>query len=126
MAERVEIEISAEFAIDAHEQVAVERGGHSQRIVVREDQVSFRLDEIGAEQQQVARPQRAANLAQELERRRRIEVADVRSEQENEHGPAAFARCRRSAQTLLVGGSMTDHREMLEPGQTLLRLLERL
>ena len=50
--------VAAELPVDAHEQVAVERRGHAERIVVGEQQVALRLDEIGAEQQR-SRPARA-------------------------------------------------------------------
>ena len=49
--------------VDPHEQVLVEGRRHAERIVVGEQQVPLRLDEIGAEQQRVARAQRAADLA---------------------------------------------------------------
>ena len=54
-----EIEVGAQLAVDPDEQVLVERRGDAERIVVGQQQVLFRLDEIGAEQQQ-RRPAPAA------------------------------------------------------------------
>ena len=54
---------SAKFAsssrVQPQQQVLVEGAGQAQRIVVREQQVAFRLDEVGAEQQVIARVKRA-------------------------------------------------------------------
>ena len=63
--ERVEIEVAAELPVDAHEQIAVERRRDAERIVVGQQEVGFGLDEIGAEEQRVARRQRRADAAQE-------------------------------------------------------------
>ena len=84
-----EIECAAKLAIDSDEQVLVERGGDAQRIVVGELQLALGFDEIGAKQQQIAGPQDIADSTQECQRRRRIEVADVRSEKQHEHRAAA-------------------------------------
>ena len=68
--ERVEVEVAAELAVDPDQQVAVERGGHAERIVVGEQQVALRLHEIGAEQQRVARRERRADARAGTRRRR--------------------------------------------------------
>src|SRR3970040_2093425 len=41
-------EIRGELAVDPDEQIAVERRGHAQRIVVGQQQLAFGLDEVGA------------------------------------------------------------------------------
>ena len=53
----------------ANEQVAVERRRHAERIVVGEQQVALRLHQIGADQQRVARPQRARGSSAATRRR---------------------------------------------------------
>ena len=65
MLERVEIERATELAVDAHEQVLVECGGHAERIVVGELQLAVGFDEIGAEQQKISGLQHVANASQE-------------------------------------------------------------
>ena len=92
MIERGEVEVAAELVVDPHEKVLVERGGHAERIVVGEQQVALRLDEVGAEQEKVARGERRADAIEELRGRWRIEVADVRAEQQDQH--RAVGACR--------------------------------
>ena len=67
-----------------------------------------------------------ADAAQEVERRGRVEVPDVRPEQQDEHRTVAAPRGRGAAQSDLVGGLVTDDRKMLQTGEPLLGLLERL
>ena len=85
--------------VHPHEQVLVEGGRDAERIVVGEQQLALRLDEVGAEEQRVARPQRAPDLGEELVGGGRIEVADVRAEEEDEHRPRGrpLARPRAAA-----------------------------
>jgi len=54
MIEGTQVERSAQLAVDSDEQILVERGGHSKRIVIGELQVALRLDEIRAQQEQIA------------------------------------------------------------------------
>ena len=91
MREAVHVEIAAQFPVHPHEQVAIERGGHAQRVVVGQQQLGLRLHEIGAEQQRVAGSEDRADAAQKRVGARRIEVADVRSEEHHER-PAAPTR----------------------------------
>ena len=63
VSEGVEIERAAKFAVDPDEQVLVECGGHAERIIVGELQLALGLDEIRAEQQQIAGPQRRRGYA---------------------------------------------------------------
>ena len=51
VAEGVDVEVAAELAVDPDEQVAVERRRDAERIVVREQQLALRLDEIGADEE---------------------------------------------------------------------------
>lgn len=54
MRKAVDAEGAAQFTVDAHEQIPVERGRDPGGIVVGEDQVAFGLFEIDAEQQGIA------------------------------------------------------------------------
>ena len=68
MDESVEVEVAAELVVDPAKQIAVERRGDLQRIVVGEEQIAFRFDQIGAEQQRVTRPQRLADARKQIAR----------------------------------------------------------
>jgi len=61
MGELFQVEVGAEFAIDAGEDIQVERGSHASGIVVGE-QLNFNtFFEIGAEEQGIARFENGAN-----------------------------------------------------------------
>ena len=76
-----------------------------------------RLDEIRADQQRVTLDERPANTAQHLARRRRIEVADVRTEEE--HEPRALTAMRgESSETFLVRAVKGRHRVGGQRGQS--------
>ena len=62
MRELADVEVGAELAVDPHQQVAVERRRHAERIVVGQQQVALRLHEVGADQQRVAGRQRRADV----------------------------------------------------------------
>ena len=68
--ERAHVEGGAKLAVDAHEQVPVERRGHAERIVVGQQQIAFGLDEVGADQQGVARHAARGGWSRETPRRR--------------------------------------------------------
>src|SRR5205823_7415812 len=90
-----ESKIAAELAVDSHEQVAVEGGGDAERIVVGEQQIALRLDEVSADEQRIAAHERRADGPQEGIGAGRIEVADVRPEKQRERpsGSSASRRC---------------------------------
>ena len=92
MLEGLDVEVGVELAIHADEQVPVEGGGHAERVVIREQEVALRFQQVSANQQRVVRPQRAADRPQKLGGARRIEVADVRSEEQDQRPPAVMAR----------------------------------
>ena len=126
MVERREVEVPAELAVDAHQEVLVERGRHAERIVVGEQQLAFRLDEVGAEQQEIADVEGRADAIEKACRGRLIEVSDVRAEQQDEHRAAVTARGDRRPQPFLVRRPMPHDRDVTQPVQPLLALLERL
>ena len=57
--EAVQVEIAAQFAVDPHEQIPVEGRRDPKRIVVGQQQVPLRLDQVGADEKAVARRLRA-------------------------------------------------------------------
>ncbi len=123
--ERVEVEIAVELTVDAHEQVLVERGGDTEGIVVGEQQLALRLDEVGAEQERVARPQPAAHAAQEHRRLGGVEVADVGAEEEHERRAARRSCRRRVPQPAIVRRSVLGHRDVRQSRQCAGGKLER-
>ena len=92
MRKLIELEIGLELAIDADQQVAVERRRDAERIVVGQQQILFGLDEIGADEQPIALAQGAADAGQQRVTRRRIEVADVGAEKQRQHAARAAPR----------------------------------
>ena len=84
VAKRADVEVGAELAVDPDEQIEVERGGHAERIVVRQEQLPLRLDEIRAKQKRVAAPERPGEAPEQGFGRRGIEVADVRAEEQRQ------------------------------------------
>ena len=54
MPEGGDVEVGAELAVDAEEQVQVERRRDAERVVIGKLQIAFRLDEIRAQQKRVA------------------------------------------------------------------------
>ena len=82
MRERRDVEIGAKLAIDSYEEVEIEGRGHAERVVVGQLQHRRRLHQIGAEQEQIPRSQGGANVGQQLVGARRIEITDVRSQEE--------------------------------------------
>ena len=97
--EGVEIEVAAELAVDPHEQVLVERRGHAERIVVGEQQLALRLDEIRAEQQQIAGRERARGCARRNSRAAgvsKLPMFDPSSSTSIGPSPSRAAAARRS------------------------------
>src|SRR3954447_1734563 len=72
----VEIEIATELAVDAREQVLVERRGHAERVVVGSDKIRLRLHKIDTDDEEGALPQKTPGAGEELARLVRREVAD--------------------------------------------------
>ena len=118
--------VAAELAVDADEEVAVERRRDPERVVVGEQQIGLGLDEVGAEQQQVAGIESGANAIEKPRRRRRIEVADVRTEEQDQRGAAFGPRRHRGAQPFFVRRPVADDRHVPQAVQALLGLLQRL
>ena len=86
VAEGVERDVAVELAVDALEQVEVELGGHALRVVIGGDQALDRLHPVHADQQLRAGAEQAAELAQQVGRAPRHEIADGRAGEEAELG----------------------------------------
>ena len=110
MSESAQIEVGGELRIHAQQQVLVEGRGQPERIVIGELQVAFGLDQIGAEQQVIARPNRRAHEAKERGRARWVEVPDVGAEERQERRVCVIGRQRE--QPVFVGGLMGGHTQV--------------
>ena len=54
MTERAQIEVAAQFAVDAEQHIQIERRAHAERVVVGQRQVALGFHEIGADEERVA------------------------------------------------------------------------
>ena len=78
--------VAVELAVDAVEQVEVELRRHAFGVVIGGDQPFDRLDPIHADQELRAGPEQVAELAQQVGRAPRHEIADGRAGEEAELG----------------------------------------
>src|SRR5207244_10254876 len=93
------VEVAAELAVDPQQQVAVERGGHSERVIIGKDQLGCGFGEIGAEEKRVSPRQRRANDAQKCVRPWTVEVTDIGPEQDHQRPPASASRATSASPT---------------------------
>ncbi len=91
VSEFLEVEIGAEFTIDASEDVHVERGGDASGIVVRKQLCGDIFFEIGADEKGIARRENRADLSKKIVGGGAIEIADGAAEKKNADGIARFA-----------------------------------
>jgi hypothetical protein len=93
MMESAFIEVGAEFAIDAREEIQVELCRDTGAIVIGRAQHVLILDEIGAKQECRVRAQQCARFAQKFQAALRTEIADRGSREETDLvSPADFRR----------------------------------
>jgi hypothetical protein len=90
VAERIEVEVGRQLAIDPHQQVQVELGRDAFAIVVGGNQQRAILRAVGADDQQRIGPDQAADAPQQGHRRIGREGADRRTGKED-HAPARIA-----------------------------------
>ena len=90
--ELLEVEVGAEFAIDAREEVEIEGGGDTDRVVVGVNQGLNGLEHVGAEEERITWLENLAKIAEEVRAGGPIEVTDGAAEEEDEQmlarGPA--------------------------------------
>jgi hypothetical protein len=91
VAEGLDVEVAVELAVDAGQHVAIEGGGHAGGVVVRGQEHRHRLDQVGGQEQHVARAQAGADVGEELVGGLAIEVADGAAEKEHDRRPLAAA-----------------------------------
>ena len=119
-----DVEVAAELAVDPQQQVAVERGGHPERVIIGKEQLAFGFDEIGAEEKRVSVRERSANAAQKRVRSWTVEVTDVGPEQKHQRPPGvSFSRDLR--QPDFVGRFMRHDMDVLRSAERATRQGER-
>ncbi len=74
------IEIRAEFAIDARQQIQIESSGYAKRIVVCQHQLRDRLFQIGAPAAARRLAAKSVESAQKIRRRGPVEIANRAAE----------------------------------------------
>lgn len=102
MTETVEVEVRVQLAVDAGQDVLVERGRHPRCVVVGRQEDVGCLSKIGSEQHRAAAPQRATHCAEKRDRHVVLVVSDRAADEEHEQRAIARALGRRP-QRLLVG-----------------------
>ena len=105
MREAGEVEIAAELAVDAREQIEIEGGGDAARIVIGGDQDPLGLLQIDAEQEGAARPEQPRGIAEEGARLVMGQIADGRAGEEAEPG---FRRAHAAAASRVAVKSAID------------------
>src|SRR5450759_1887427 len=91
VAKAPQLEIPAELAVDAREQIEVERGGHARRVVVGGVEHLLVFFQVDADEQGTARADHAPGELQELDRLVRGEVADGRTREIHGFSPDRHA-----------------------------------
>ena len=91
VSELLEIEIGAEFAIDAREDVHIEGSGDAGGIVVGEQLCGDVFLEVGADEKGIAGRQDRTHLAEKIVGRGPIEIADGAAEEKDADGVARLA-----------------------------------
>ena len=70
-----EVEIGAKLSIDTGKQVAIERGGDAQRVVVGRNEDVDRFDQVGTQQKRIAGLQNRSENAEEFGTRITVKIA---------------------------------------------------
>ena len=86
------VEVGAEFAIDSGQEVEIEGGGDSNRVIVSVNQGLYGFEHVGAEQKRVAGLENLAQIVEEVRACGAIEITDGAAKKEDEQmfarGPA--------------------------------------
>jgi hypothetical protein len=101
--ELLEVEIGAQFAINAREKIEIESGGDTDGVIVGVNQSLSGLEHVRAEEKRVAGQKNPADAVKKIGTGSAIEVADVAAEEEDEKVLAGGA----------AGGDFTEAIEIL-------------
>src|SRR5690348_10254959 len=119
MRERRDVEVAFQFAIDARQNVAIERCSYTCRIVVSEQQLAFRLFQIRGQKQPVARMQDLPDLAHEHRAGVAIEISNGAAEEEHEKTLTGFSARRNVEQPVQVSAFETHDADGIDPPELL-------
>src|SRR5579859_2434269 len=103
MLESGQIEIAANFAVDAREYILIERRRHTDRVVVCRFQYWKRLLQVGRQQQRIISAQNGAHIPEKLIAGRAIEVPDSAAEEKNQQSLPVAATRSHLLQSIEVG-----------------------
>ena len=120
-----EVEVPEQLAVDARQEVLVERRGDPHRIVVGTHDQRLGLDQVGRQEQAVVGLELGAHAAQERLARRAVEVADGRAEDQDEQLLSRRPAVGHGGQPVQVLGLVAHDAHAFDRAQLLLRLLER-
>jgi hypothetical protein len=115
--ESAQVEVAIQLAVDAPEEVEVERRRDASRIVIGGEELRDRFDQIGAEQESVALAQARAHVAQEDRRARPVEVADRAAEEQQEQGLGSASGAHGALQPveeIALGAGERDARQVAD------------
>ena len=116
------LEVRAQLAVDAREQVQVEARGHPFRVGVGRVQGRLVLLQVDADEQRAACADRAVDLPEEAQRLGGREVADGRAREESRLAPDRHPRERGQRERPRVVGADADD---VQPGEAARELLRR-
>lgn len=96
------VEISANFAIEASEQIKIKSSGYADGVVVGSDERGDGLHKIRAEKQRIPRVESFANAGKKINAGRAVEIADGATEEEDQEMLIFFAACDDFLKTLKI------------------------
>ena len=121
MLERSQIEVGAEFAIDARQEIEIEFCRHAFGIVVGRTQDIRVFDQVDADHQHRAGPKNGAGMAQKFGRLIWLEIADGRAREEPH--PRPHGDRRRNLEALREVGDHRMHGKVRKIAPQLRRVL---
>src|ERR1700683_5045 len=103
-----ELEIAAQFAIDARKKILVKCRCNARRIVISGQQLRNRFLQVGSQQQRVAGNQNLAHFAKKLVSRGPVEISNRTAEEENQEMFALAPPCRYFLQAVQIRALESD------------------
>ncbi len=125
MPERLRIEIGAEFAVDAGEQIAVKRRRYAAGVVIRGNEFGLVLRAVHADEQMRAGAEKLRRAMQKAHRLLRGEVADGRAGKKADAGLLPHVGLQRGG-PVQRGGEIGFQRVHIQLGKTQLQPAHRL
>ncbi len=108
------VEVGAEFAIDASQEVEIEGSGDSDRVIVGANQGLHGFEHVGAEQQLVAGQENLTQIVEEIRAGGAIEVADGAAEKKDQQMFASHPARSDFAETVEIFAFEADHADAVD------------